>query len=278
MSGAQFFAGIVAGMAMLAVPAVIFLSPIDVPRQIGAWLEPTAARSFAEQEPAALARPKRGATGAEPVPTPAPVPTLEPARVPTQRPAPPQPAASANGLPAGWSTGTVRSGGAGVTVRRAVNVNSPSDPFLPEGAPVLLSPSGVMRVDGQEWRSVRALNNVVGWVPANLVAVDSAPPAYAAGQAAVKVAGVQAPGAPPTGAQSPAAAQLAAGGRMRVARTDGEGVILRATPRMEDRTTRGLLDGATVTLVEQAGADWARVRADNGLEGWVPLYYLDPAG
>jgi uncharacterized protein YgiM (DUF1202 family) len=63
---------------------------------------------------------------------------------------------------------------------------------------------------------------------------------------------------------------------VRVTNTRGEGVVLRASPRDDDRTPRGFLEGETVTLLERSGADWARVRGDNGQEGWVPSHYLEP--
>jgi hypothetical protein len=66
------------------------------------------------------------------------------------------------------------------------------------------------------------------------------------------------------------------GDRLRVAHTDGQGVVLRASPRDDDWTPRGFMDGDWVTVLEQRGADWARVRSDNGQEGWVPVRYLGP--
>ena len=62
--------------------------------------------------------------------------------------------------------------------------------------------------------------------------------------------------------------------RVRVVNTDGQGVVLRASPRDDDKTPRGFMDGTWVTMLEQHGADWARVRGDNGQEGWVPAHYL----
>jgi hypothetical protein len=61
-----------------------------------------------------------------------------------------------------------------------------------------------------------------------------------------------------------------------VANTDGEGVVLRVSPRLADRTPRGLVDGARVTILERNGTEWARVRGDNGETGWVPTQYLAP--
>ena len=50
--------------------------------------------------------------------------------------------------------------------------------------------------------------------------------------------------------------------------------MLRASPRADDRTPRGLMEGSWVTLLERRGSDWARVRSDDGQEGWVPARYL----
>ncbi|HEY3057971.1 MAG TPA: SH3 domain-containing protein [Chloroflexota bacterium] len=60
-----------------------------------------------------------------------------------------------------------------------------------------------------------------------------------------------------------------------VAHTDGVGVVLRASPRDNDWTPRGFLDGDAVTIVERQGKDWARIRGPNGQEGWVPTKYLE---
>jgi uncharacterized protein YgiM (DUF1202 family) len=59
-----------------------------------------------------------------------------------------------------------------------------------------------------------------------------------------------------------------------VANTDGQGVVLRASPRDDDRTPRGFMDGDAVTVLERSGSDWAHVRGDNGQEGWIPSKYL----
>ena len=61
-----------------------------------------------------------------------------------------------------------------------------------------------------------------------------------------------------------------------VMNTGGQGVVLRASPRDDDRTPRGFMDGDGVTVLERSGSDWARVRGDNGQEGWVPTRYLGP--
>ncbi len=98
--------------------------------------------------------------------------------------------------------------------------------------------------------------------------------------------------APPSEATpfpSPSAASLAAApsptsrvivlGRWLVGQTDGEGVYLRATPKVEDRL-KAWPDG---TLMEDVGPpttaegqDWRHVRAPDGRDGWIPSRYLLP--
>ena len=73
------------------------------------------------------------------------------------------------------------------------------------------------------------------------------------------------------------AAELGVGQRARVANTDNLGVVLRTAPRKDARVPRGLLEGTRVIVIDHAGEEWARVRAENGLEGWVPIRYLAPA-
>jgi len=63
-------------------------------------------------------------------------------------------------------------------------------------------------------------------------------------------------------------------GRATVAHTDGQGVVLRASPRANDLTPSGFMDGASVTVIRREGTDWVLVRGDNGLEGWIPTQYL----
>jgi hypothetical protein len=79
-----------------------------------------------------------------------------------------------------------------------------------------------------------------------------------------------------TAAPSSATPALATNDRAHVAHTDGQGVVLRASPRDDDRTPRGFMEGDAVTILERSGSDWTRVRGDNGQEGWVPTSYLGP--
>jgi Bacterial SH3 domain len=81
----------------------------------------------------------------------------------------------------------------------------------------------------------------------------------------------------PTSATQPTAAPTAnSTDRRQVRGTDNEGVVLRASPRDDDKLPRGFLEGDWVTILERSGADWALVRGDNGQQGWVPTRYLGP--
>jgi hypothetical protein len=74
-----------------------------------------------------------------------------------------------------------------------------------------------------------------------------------------------APGDVPTGAS---------GERLQVSGTDGQGVVLRASPHEDDKVPRGFMDGSWVTVLDRSGPDWALVLGDNGQQGWVPVHYL----
>jgi hypothetical protein len=63
---------------------------------------------------------------------------------------------------------------------------------------------------------------------------------------------------------------------LRIAHTDGRGVVLRTAPRADARVPRGLLEGTRVTVLGSEGATWVHVRAESGLDGWIPSQYLAP--
>ena len=93
--------------------------------------------------------------------------------------------------------------------------------------------------------------------------------------AAPTVMPITVPAAPPV--EPVAAAPVVAVGRpARVANTSGRGVILHTEPRKGARTPAGLLEGASVILLDLSGAEWARVRSAQGQVGWVPTEYLAP--
>jgi hypothetical protein len=82
---------------------------------------------------------------------------------------------------------------------------------------------------------------------------------------------------PVAAAAPPAERVLAAGGRARVANTDGMGVVFYSAPRVNARMPAGLLEGTSVTVLETAEGEWARVQSDSKKAGWVRSAYLVPA-
>ena len=119
----------------------------------------------------------------------------------------------------------------------------------------------------------RAISPVVGALPTD----ESVAPSVEQQAAAPVPAADPAPAGDPAPASVPAVAAaptLAPNAAAQVANTDGLGVILYTAPRTGARSPRGLLEGARVTVVEASGSDWIRVRAANGLDGWVPTRYL----
>jgi hypothetical protein len=67
---------------------------------------------------------------------------------------------------------------------------------------------------------------------------------------------------------------LTIGESARITGTGGVGVVLRSLPRPDARVPRGLLENARVTVLDRSGDGWIAVRAENGLEGWVPTQYV----
>ena len=101
-------------------------------------------------------------------------------------------------------------------------------------------------------------------VPEALVAPTPAPTTLAA-----PVAQEQ-----PTSAPTRVAQQM-----MKVGNTDREGVYLRRTPNMDDKI-RPWMDGTPMTVLAQPvtvnGVTWLKVRAPDGVEGYIPSQYLVP--
>lgn len=107
----------------------------------------------------------------------------------------------------------------------------------------------------------------------------------AAGASEGQLVASAAPVIAPVGQASPAQAEstpprsdrLESGQAAVIANTEGVGVVLRSEPRENARVPRGLLEGTHVTVLEHSGDTWVHVRAENGLEGWIPSTYLQPA-
>ena len=64
---------------------------------------------------------------------------------------------------------------------------------------------------------------------------------------------------------------------LKVGNTDGEGVYIRRTPRMDDRI-RPWRDGTPMVVIGPVvvgdGQTWNHVRAPDGTEGYIPAQYL----
>jgi hypothetical protein len=109
-----------------------------------------------------------------------------------------------------------------------------------------------------------ALGNVPLVLPTAAAAQDTPPQPTAAPRSVAPT-----PAAAPTRAAAPTpTVSPVPGVRKRVVNTDGIGVALRAAPNGERLPGKGYDEGATVTVLEQAGA-WTHIRGDDGREGWV---------
>ncbi len=107
-------------------------------------------------------------------------------------------------------------------------------------------------------------------VSTNLLSIETSQPVH------VQAGAHAQPANAPTSAAGSATPTSGSRDVAHVANTGGQGVVLRASPREDDRTPRGFMDGDAVIVLERSGSDWARVRGDNGQEGWVPTSYLGP--
>lgn len=269
MAAGHFFVGLAAGAAILTVPALLFTPASSVPQHLVEWIQgpPAASLQITTNDDVAATRPLRGYRPGDPTPAAQAAPTIQPPTTPTAVPtrvaiaggqlAPNASASTANLRWAG--SGVIRSGGVPVWVRHVAGVDSRDDPQIPDGSPVLVAAGAPMQVGGQQWRGVRALNGIVGWVPNSQLAVDGE-----ANTAPIQVGAATAtPGA--------------SANRGIIANTDGIGVVLRNSANDADRSRAGLQEGTAVTVLEAAGSDWLHVRADNGQTGWVPSRYVKGA-
>jgi hypothetical protein len=259
VSANHFFVGLGAGIAILAVPVIALTPGRELPQQLVGWIEgpPPQARTV-KSDDAGSNRPQRGYKPGDPTPGPAGAPpTLGSVVKPTQTPAPaPQVQPPVMPSISSLRTGVIRSGGAPVPVHRVAGVDSGDDPLIADRSPVLVSTDAALQIGGELWRAIRGLSGIAGWVPGSQVAVDGEP-------APLQVMAAAAAATPSSNAQ-----------RGVIANADGAGVVLRNSPNDLDRTRSGLMDGAAVTLLERSGSEWVRVRADNGLTGWISLRYL----
>jgi hypothetical protein len=110
----------------------------------------------------------------------------------------------------------------------------------------------------------------------NLVGTDAGHAASRTASGAVPAAQPKPAAKPTVVAQPTPAPTQSSDGRRQVTGTDGEGVVLRASPNDDDWTPRGFMDGELVTVLDTSGADWSLVQGDSGEQGWVPTRYLTP--
>jgi SH3-like domain-containing protein len=261
MSAGHFFVGLGAGIAILSLPVMMLMPGSTVPERVIDWImgpDPEPKPQIVAEDSAAN-RPLHGYRPGDPTPAAATAPpTIEPLSVAT---AAPTPAPIVDAPPLNtlrWqSTAVIHSNGAPVYVRRVAGIDSRDDPVIPDSSPVLVSSGPPLQVGAQQWRAIRGLNGVVGWVLGTQLTIDG-----------------EVPPAAPTSVPAATAAPSAAANRGVIANTDGAGVVLRNSPNDADRTRSGLMDGAGVTVLESSGSDWLHVRADNGQTGWVPARYV----
>jgi SH3-like domain-containing protein len=286
MAASHFFIGLSAGIAILAVPVLTLTPGSSVPQHVIDWIEgPTSQQSVAVNTvDSAVNRPLHGYQPGDPTPSADLVPTIEPFAEPTAAPTqvpPPAPQVPAPALAnLRWAgTGVIHSNGVPVYVRRVPGVDSGADPQIADGSPVLISAGQPLTVGNQQWRAVKGLNGVVGWIPTSQLAVDGqAPPAQPILVATTHTAIATTAGTSTSTSNSSVSSTsmptpAAPTQRAAIAFTDGTGVVLRNSPNDADRSRTGLMEGSRVTILAVA-TDWVQVRADNGATGWVPARYI----
>ena len=260
--------GMAAGAALLVLPALSMAGPLgEVPGKVANWIVgPPPPRGQLAQPPPPT-RPLRGALPAQATPTPLPVP-------PVPGVASPESTTNTADLTCG-PAGDPTAASAFLVLQRALGevFGRPTEcPHVDQatgdlqqrtttGLAYLVAGSDVLAfTDGEQHWALTPVGLVVWRGPDPLPRADAVRVGDRAG--GVRVEGAQ-------GALEP-------GARLEVRGTDGTGLVLRASPRMDDWTPRGFLEHARVTVEETAGPEWVRVRGDNGLEGWVPTRYLAP--
>lgn len=110
--------------------------------------------------------------------------------------------------------------------------------------------------------------------PQPTAAQPSATPQPAPTRTAVAVRPASSPTAVPAATPGPTAQSQAT---LRVGNTDGQGVFLRRTPRMDDKI-RVWRDNTPMVVIGPAvdadGHSWQHVRAPDGTEGYIPSEWL----
>jgi SH3-like domain-containing protein len=157
-------------------------------------------------------------------------------------------------------------------------INAPVDrpEFGPKGTPTLRPPAAGAP-PGQP--------TVTPQAPPPTFAAATGPTSQMASPTPVLTPGVTTVGADQTSTPAPvptldpgtsmAGSTPQPGEQRRVANTDGLGVALRTTPGGDRQPGKGYDEGTTLTVLETRG-EWARIRGDDGREGWVLGVTLAP--
>jgi hypothetical protein len=289
-SSSSFIAGLVAGIAVLAVVIVLVGNPAQA---LTGWVAQglsTAAREVVSsgQAPVATVRPVRGAVQGSATPTPLPVPP--PLGVAVGSAGASDCVAGAHAEPAAVFRVMVVTldtmFGQPLDCARIDLASGDLQQHTSEGLAYVRADSGTVGfTDGvQHW----ALSGdvVVFWLgggpepPAGAVVIGRAVPAQAEvaieqPPAEAEVAVEQPPAEAEVAVEQPPAEESQADEerRMRVVGTPGA-LVLRSAPEPDNWSEQGLLEGEMVTVLESDGGPWARVRGERGLEGWVPTEHL----
>jgi SH3-like domain-containing protein len=305
MAASHFFVGLGAGIALLAVPVLLFTPGSSVPRQVVEWIEgPPQGVQLADltNEDAAGSRPLSGYQAGDPTPAAQAVPTIQPQVVqPTPRPTPSAAARldAAAGATAGQAGGGQAAVGQAAVGQADVGQAGVGQAAVGQAA-VGLAGAGYLRWSGTGMirsggmpvyvRRVAGVDSrddpqIADGAP---VLIGAGPPQLVGAQAWRAVRGlngvvgwvpssqliVDGEAASPSPSLTPTAGSTAQVEHGRIANTGGSGVVLRNSPNDADRSRAGLMDGAAVSLLEFSGSDWVHVRADTGQSGWVPARYV----
>jgi hypothetical protein len=137
-------------------------------------------------------------------------------------------------------------------------------------------PRGVLAM-AEPTQPIRPVDGATPVTKLSAAALDPKPIEAAAAPAASAPADASAPSdtaAQPAAPASSATSALTVGGKARVVNTDGQGVVLYGAPRQSARQPAGLLEGTTVTVLELADSEWARVQSGSRQSGWVHAEFL----
>ena len=147
MGASHFFVGLTAGVAILAVPVLTLTPGMDLPHRFALWIDGPSVSGGSSNALDVVSRPRSGYTPGYRTPAAASPPTLEPGSVALMGegcPGDPGGSSCARRAAAdGWAAHRGASGWRDpVYVRRAAGVESPGDPVVADGSPVMVEQRG----------------------------------------------------------------------------------------------------------------------------------------